>query len=78
MDYKDTKVKVLGGFKIDSLNKEYVLCSYENDESLIIICEIAKDDYGNSILVDIPEEEEDFVLMTYKTLKQELLRETNE
>ena len=76
MDYKDAKVKVLGSL-IDSLNKEYVLCPYEND-GLIIIYEIAKDDYGNSILVDIPEEEEDFVLMTYKTLKQELLRETNE
>lgn len=78
MYYNDEKVKVLGGFKIDSLNKEYALCSYENDENLIIICETQKDEYGNTILIDIPKEEEDFVLLTYKTLKQELLRDANE
>lgn len=77
---KDVNVEIIGGFKIEDLNKEYVLCSFDDnkdsDKEAVVICEIERE---NDIVTlrDIPQEETDMVLLFYKTVKSDLLGSDN-
>ena len=74
---KEIYVSVLGGFFIDELEKEYVLCSYDDDKDsdkvMVAILETGTDGNGNKILVSIPDDEKEIVLNFYKAFKASLL-----
>lgn len=69
---KEIEVEVIGGFKIDELEKEYSICVYDDDKNsdkvMISIMEIED---GN--LVSIPEEEKEIVLTFYESFKESIL-----
>lgn len=69
-------VKILGSFKVEDIDKEYVICCYDEDASsdkvLIIIQELQEID-GEKKLVPIKEEEKEIVLATYEAVKETLL-----
>ena len=74
---KDVYVSILGGFVIDELEKEYVLCSYDDDinsdEVIVAILETNVNENGDKILVSIPDDEKEIVLNFYKSFKASLL-----
>lgn len=74
---KEIDVNVLGGFKIDELDKEYVICSYDDDETsneaLIVILQVENTESGQE-LVSIPYEEKEMVMLFYQELKEKLLK----
>ena len=74
---KDVYVSILGGFVIDELEKEYVLCSYDDDldsdKVLVGILETSINEFGEKILVSIPDDEKEIVLNFYKSFKANLL-----
>lgn len=69
---KEIEVDVIGGFKIEELNKEYVLCVYDddkkNDKVMISIMEICDGE-----LVSIPNEEKEIVLSFYQSFKESII-----
>ena len=75
---EEIEAKVLGGFKIEQLNKEYAICSFDadknSDKAYIIITEI---DRSNDIptLISIPKEEEQLVVTFYNEFKKNILKE---
>lgn len=74
---KDVYVSILGGFVIDELEKEYVLCSYDDDVNsdkvIVAILETNVNENGDKILVSIPDDEKEIVLNFYKSFKASLL-----
>lgn len=74
---KDVYVSILGGFVIDELEKEYVLCSYDDDinsdKVIVAILETNVNENGDKILVSIPDDEKEIVLNFYKSFKASLL-----
>ena len=74
---KEVSVEVIGGFRVEDLDKEYVLCSYDDDKDsdkvLMVILEVEEDEFGNRILVSIPDEEKEIVLNCYNAIKQNIL-----
>lgn len=80
LNYNNTiiDVEVIGGFKINE--HEYSVCSYEDEfnKYKIVIVEIQRE--GEDIKVkDIPEEEMELVMSTYKEIESKLLEgEDNE
>ena len=74
---KDVYVSILGGFVIDELEKEYVLCSYDDDinsdKVIVAILETNVNENGDKILVSIPNDEKEIVLNFYKSFKASLL-----
>lgn len=76
---KEVSVEVIGGFKVEELEKEYALCVYdddkESDKVLMVILELESDEYGSQRLVSIPDDEKEIVLQFYNTIKQDLLEE---
>lgn len=74
---KDVYVSILGGFVIDELEKEYVLCSYDDDinsdKVIVAILETNVNENGDKILVSIPDDEKEIVLNFYKSFKTSLL-----
>ena len=75
-------VDFLGGFRIDELEKEYALCSYDDGEDkdnvLVAILEIDHDYNGEEVLVSIPDEEKEIVLNFYNAFKNSILEGGNE
>lgn len=69
---KEIEVDVIGGFKIEELNKEYVLCVYDddknNDKVMMSIMEICDGE-----LVSIPNEEKEIVLGFYQSFKETII-----
>lgn len=69
-------VKIIGGFKIEELGKEYVLCTFDDNPSSkkieMIIFEVKDNE-----LIDIPEEETEMVLMFYKSIRNDILKGDN-
>lgn len=69
---KEIEVDVIGGFKIEELNKEYVLCVYDddkkNDKVMISIMEICDGE-----LVSIPNEEKEIVFSFYQSFKESII-----
>ena len=74
---KEIEIEVIGGFKIEELNKEYVLCVYDDnkdsDKVLMVILEVELDEFGNRNLISIAEEEKEIVLNCYNAIKQDIL-----
>ena len=74
---KDVYVSILGGFVIDELEKEYVLCSYDDDinsdKVIVAILETNVNENGDKRLVSIPDDEKEIVLNFYKSFKASLL-----
>lgn len=74
---KEVSVEVIGGFKIDELDKEYALCTYDDDKTsdrvLMIIMEVNIDEYGVISLASIPDEEKELVLEFYNAIKNDIL-----
>ena len=72
-----TKVNIIGEFKI--ADKEYVVCSYEDDQNnnKIAIVQIVRDATGTHA-VDIPNEEIELVTNYYEEIKKALMEEENE
>lgn len=74
---KEVFVEVIGGFRVEDLDKEYVLCTYDDDKEsekvLMVILEVELDEFGNRNLVSIPDEEKEIVLNCYNAIKQEIL-----
>lgn len=68
--------EIIGGFKIN--DKEYAVCSYAdtNQNYKIVIVEVVKN--GDEIITkNIPNEEIDLVLETYKKIENKLLEGDN-
>lgn len=69
---KEIEVDVIGGFKIEELNKEYVLCVYDddknNDKVMMCIMEICDGE-----LVTISNEEKEIVLGFYQSFKETII-----
>lgn len=82
LDGKEVMVDFLGGFRIDELEKEYALCSYDDGEDkdnvLVAILEIDYDYNGEEVLVSIPDEEKEIVLNFYNAFKNSILEGGNE
>lgn len=74
---KEIDVDVIGGFKIDELQKEYALCVYddnkESDKVMISIMEVDTDEWGNQTLVSILDDEKEIVLSFYQSFKDSIL-----
>lgn len=69
---KEIDVEVIGGFRIDELQKEYVLCVYDdNKESDNVMMSIMEKDGED--LVSIPDEEKEIVLDFYQSFKESIL-----
>jgi hypothetical protein len=69
---KEIDVEVIGGFRIDELQKEYVLCVYDdNKDSDKVMMSIMEKDGEN--LVSIPDEEKEIVLDFYQSFKESIL-----
>ena len=69
---KEIDVEVIGGFRIDELQKEYVLCVYDdNKESDKVMMSIMEKDGED--LVSIPDEEKEIVLDFYQSFKESIL-----
>ena len=71
-DNRIVDVEVIGGFKINQ--KEYAVCSYkDSDENYkIILVEVVRD--GNNITTkNIPNDEIDLVLKTYRKIENKIL-----
>ena len=78
IEYENMTVdaEVIGGFKINE--KEYAVCSYEdtNENYKIVIVEVLRD--GERIITkDIPNEEMNLVLETYRKIEDKLLEGEN-
>lgn len=77
IDGKEVNVEVIGGFRVEDLDKEYVLCTYDDDKEsekvLMVILEVELDEFGNRNLVSIPDEEKEIVLNCYNAIKQDIL-----
>ena len=71
-------VKVIVGFKIEPLEKEYLICSFDDDVNSdtvsMVILELQTID-GEKILVDIPDEDTKMVMTFYNELKEQALME---
>jgi hypothetical protein len=69
---KEIEIEVIGGFKIEELNKEYVLCVYDDnkdsDKVMMSIMEI-----NDGVLVSIPDEEKEIVLDFYQSFKESII-----
>lgn len=76
---KEVSVELIGGFRVEDLDKEYALCTYDDDMNsdkvMVIIMEVNRDEYGAVTLVSIPEEEKEIVLECYKAFKNDLLED---
>ena len=72
-DNKEIEVEVIGGFKIDELNKEYILCTYDdsNDSDKFMMCIM---EINNGELVSIPDNEKEIVFNFYQSVKESILR----
>lgn len=74
---KEVSVEVIGGFRVEDLDKEYALCTYDDDANsdkvMMVILELNVDEYGIKTLVSIPDEEKEIVLECYKAVKQNIL-----
>lgn len=74
---KEISVEVIGGFRVEDLDKEYVLCTYDDDAEsekvLMVILEVQLDEFGNRMLVSIPDEEKEIVLNCYQAIKNDIL-----
>lgn len=74
---KEVSVEVIGGFRVEDLDKEYALCTYDDeansDKVMMVILELNVDEYGFKTLVSIPDEEKEIVLECYKAVKQNIL-----
>ena len=69
---KIVDVEIIGGFKVNQ--KEYAVCSYEDSDDVykIIIVEVVRD--GGSITTkNIPNDEIDLVLETYRKIENKIL-----
>ena len=77
IDGKEVSVDVIGGFRVEDLDKEYVLCTYDDnkdsDKVLMVILEVELDEFGNRNLISIAEEEKEIVLNCYNAIKQDIL-----
>lgn len=77
IDGKEVSVEVIGGFRVEDLDKEYVLCTYDDnkdsDKVLMVILEVELDEFGNRNLISIAEEEKEIVLNCYNAIKQDIL-----
>ena len=77
---KNVVVKIIGGFKIDSIEKEYVICSFDDDLKSdtisMVILELEIID-NEKVLVDIPDEDTEMVMMFYNELKSQALKESS-
>ena len=82
LDGKEVMVDFLGRFRIDELENEYALCSYDDGEDkdnvLVAILEIDHDYNGEEVLVSIPDEEKEIVLNFYNAFKNSILEGGNE
>ena len=69
---KEIDIEVIGGFRIDELQKEYVLCVYDDDKNSdkVMMSILEKD--GEEI-VSIPDEEKEIVLDFYQSFKESIL-----
>lgn len=75
---KKNIVNILGGFKIEELNKEYVMCTFDSDLSSdkVSVVILETETIDNEIyLKDIEEEETEMVLLFYNRMKEESLSE---
>ena len=74
IEFNDVVVdaEIIGGFKIGE--KEYAVCSYadSNENYKIVISEIVRDN-GVIMTKNIPNEEMDLVLETYRKIEDKLL-----
>lgn len=74
---KEVSVEVIGGFRVEDLDKEYALCTYDDDGNsdkvMMVILELNVDEYGFKTLVSIPDEEKEIVLECYKAVKENIL-----
>lgn len=74
---KEVSVEVIGGFRVEDLDKEYVLCTYDDDKSsdkvLMVILEVELDEFGNRNLVSIDDSEKEIVLNCYNAIKNDIL-----
>jgi hypothetical protein len=72
-DNKEIEVEVIGGFKIDELDKEYILCTYDddNDSDEVMVCIM---EINDGELVSIPENEKEIVFSFYQSVKESILR----
>ena len=72
-DNKEIEVEVIGGFKIDELNKEYILCTYDdsNDSDKVMMCIM---EVNNGELVSIADNEKEIVFNFYQSIKESILR----
>lgn len=71
-DNKSINTEVIGGFKINE--KEYAVCSYDDGDAnyKIVIVEVFRE--GDKIVTkNIPNEDMDLVLKTYKEIEDKLL-----
>ena len=74
---KEISVEVIGGFRVEDLDKEYVLCTYDDDAEsekvLMVILEVQLDEFGSRMLLSIPDEEKEIVLNCYQAIKNDIL-----
>ena len=74
---KEVTVEIIGGFRVEDLDKEYVLCTYDDDNEsekvLMVILEVELDEFSNRSLVSIPDSEKEIVLNCYNAIKEDIL-----
>ena len=68
---------IIGGFQVDE--KEYAVCSYEDDRNNCKIIILQTETEGDTIRVkEIPDEDVEKVMDTYERIKKEALEGTYE
>ena len=74
----DVVVSVIGEFKIDELQKEFIMYSVVDNDSadgLVLVGEVLRDDDGNIQVLGIKEDELDLVKAFYNEISNQLGKE---
>ncbi len=77
LDGNKMEVNIIGGFQLKE--KDYVVCSYEDEKNnhKIVIMQVIEDKNGRHV-IDILDSEKEEVIRAYQELKEKILEEEYE